>query len=60
MFFFYYFLLEKNIIFGILKGIKCIKLYFFPENLKKFYVSAVNLGRVRLPKHRYFSFGLML
>ena len=28
---------------------KCIKFYFFPENLKKFYVSLVNLFRVGLP-----------
>ena len=31
-----------------------MKLYFFPENLKKFWVSTVNLGRVGLPLTQVF------
>ena len=41
--------LEKNKILCFLKGIlpfKMRKMIFFPENLKKFYVSPVHLGRV--------------
>ena len=51
MFFLIIFFSRKNIILCILKGkvSKCIKLYFFPENLKKILVSPVNLGRVGLP-----------
>ena len=48
-----HFFLEKNIL-CVLKGINYI---YFPENLKKFWVSPVNLGRVGLPpKHRYFFY----
>ena len=36
------------------------KIIFFPENLKKFYVSAVNLVGSGDPKHRYFLFGLIV
>ena len=43
----------KNIILCILKGISPLKMhkiiYICPENLKKFKVSPVNLGRVGLP-----------
>ena len=42
----------KNIILCILKGISPFKMHritFFPENLKKIWVSLVNLGRVGLP-----------
>ena len=50
--FFIIFFLEKDIILCILKGIspfKMHKIIYFPENLKKFLVSSVNLGRVELP-----------
>ena len=48
IFFYYCF---TNIILCILKLILPFKMHtviFFPENLKKFYVSSVNLGRVWL------------
>ena len=35
---------------------KMHKIVFFPENLKKFSVAPVNLGKVGLPKHRYYLF----
>ena len=50
----------KKIVLCILKGIlpfKSIKLYFLPENLKKFKVSPVNLGRVVIvvfPDHTHY------
>ena len=53
--FFVYFFLEKNIILCILKGempFKMHKIIFFPENLKKFLFSPVNIGTVGYPKHR--------
>ena len=46
------FFLRKNIVLCILKGISPFKMHeiiFFPENRKKFCVSPVTLGRVRLP-----------
>ena len=37
------------------------KIVYFPENLKKFKVSPVNLGRVRLPLTQdFYYFGLMV
>ena len=42
----------NNIILCILKGISPFKMhkiiFFFPENLKEFYISPVNLGKVGL------------
>ena len=55
IFFLIIFFSGKKIILCILKGelpFKMHKIIFFPENLKKFWVSPVNLGRY--PKHSYF------